>query len=574
MDKLLSNVILPGILWDIIKGGAKISKVFFKISKVFLKKLLRNENFKKGLKEAFEEVLQDLEQKSFSSKRELKNELQVNTNYENLRKIIFYYEKGRCQQRALFKRKQKNCLTIVIIVFVAIICVGSQRNSPVQSILYWRGEISDSSNYGGGSGTVNDPYLINEPGELAELSYMVQAGIDYKNTYFKLNRDLYLNDFDNKGAIKVKNSNLMIINSNLKRWVAIGSRNHPFCGYFDGNHKSIHGLYIEGNDAYQGLFGNCTSKSTIVNLSIEEAIICITDGDFVGGICGEMDGLLDGCFLTKGVVNGGFCVGGIVGKGNIVVNCGSAAYIGDSNNLHKNYDELVVNIEALSSKGCIGGIAGKCNFLINSVSYSRIENPTYRAGNLAGEVVFDIYNCVCSQTMIEFSFFDKFFSALKENNMAFEYGEALGIFDGKGNNVIDNHCVYGTEGAGSIFIVPVHFEKQQFRELYSDIPINGSDDDLGYVIDNFDYSAENQSYNTITERLICDKNTVKKFNDNINLELYNWHNSDIEEVLMEYGVGGGGLQLRKWIYSEKHEVPTLEGMNIEHDILYLNLTSH
>ncbi len=560
MVKFIYDAILSGIFWDIIKYGAK------GFSKKFIDKLLENE----CCKEALKKVLQDIEQKSFSSKRELKNELQVNTNYANLREIIFYSERERCLQKALLKQKQKKCLTIVILVFAGIMIVGSQRTSPVQNISYWRGELSDSSNYGGGSGTVNDPYLINEPGELAELSYMVQVGIDYKNTYFKLNRDLYLNDFDNKGAIKIPNNNVMIINSNLKRWVPIGSKDHPFCGYFDGNHKSIHGLYIEDTDAlYQGLFGYCTSKSAIVNLSIEEAIIHISDGGFVGGICGEMNGLLDGCFLTKGVVNGGFCVGGIVGKGNVVVNCGSAAYIGDSNNLYKTYDELVVNIEALSSKGCIGGIAGKCNFLINSVSYSRIENPTYRAGNLAGEVVFDIYNCVCSQTMIEFSFFDKFFSALEENNMAFEYGEALGVFDGKGNDIIDNHCVYGVEGVGSIFIVPVYFEKQQFRKLYPDIPIKGSEDDLTCVIENFDYSAENQSYNTITERLICDKNTVGKFNDNINPELYNWYNSDIEEVLMEYGVGGGGLQLRKWIYSERHEVPTLKGMNIEHDILYL-----
>ncbi|MCI8407996.1 MAG: hypothetical protein HFJ09_01825 [Lachnospiraceae bacterium] len=595
MNFLFMSVILPGILWDCIKVGSKFS------SKI-LEKKLKNWSIEEENLKLLKNVLKELEQRNITSKKELKKELRTNENFklfntkiiikrnihkntyinffgiqninENDRKIT-KKKKERCQKKSKRKNKLIRCSILMFILSIIAINLFSFI-SKNKSDKYWKGEKSSSSNYGGGTGTANDPYLINLPCELAELSYLVENGIDYKNTYFKLNKDLYLNNINDRGFVDVPNSNMTITNINLNTWIPIGSKEHPFCGYFDGNHKSIHGLYINDNNrSYQGLFGYCTSESKITNLTIEKSIINVTSGNFVGGICGKMDGLLDGCFSVRGWVYGGFCVGGIAGEGNVVVNCGSSAFIEDTNNSNKSNSEININSEVLSNKGCLGGIVGKCNYLVNSVSYSRLINPTYRAGALAGEVVFDIFNCVCSDTMIHYDYFNKYFKFLNENNMAFLYGDVLGIFDGQSDNTIENHCIYATESCSGIYTTASDNNKEQFRLSYPHIYIDNFEDIYSsnnyFAIMNHDYSVITELYNTITEEIDYHnhESVIEKLNDNIDTKTGALFHSDIENILKQYGVGGGILNLKKWVHSNQHNLPTLDGMNLEY-IIYMS----
>ena len=47
--------------------------------------------------------------------------------------------------------------------------------------------------YESGSGTKNDPYIINTAQQLADLAFIVNNGTDFSGEYFKLGRDIDLN---------------------------------------------------------------------------------------------------------------------------------------------------------------------------------------------------------------------------------------------------------------------------------------------------------------------------------------------------------------------------------------------
>ena len=115
--------------------------------------------------------------------------------------------------------------------------------------------------FAGGSGTEADPYQIETPEQLAKLAADINTGIvdlDHSKEYFKLTKDIDLS---------------------AHRWIPIGSGSanesfHAFSGYFDGNDKTITGMYVdESTEKYSaGLFGNVTGYE-IKNLKIKDAYV-------------------------------------------------------------------------------------------------------------------------------------------------------------------------------------------------------------------------------------------------------------------------------------------------------------
>lgn len=105
-----------------------------------------------------------------------------------------------------------------------------------------------------GSGTLDDPYLIERNVDLACLAYWVNVKQEpFKGKYFKLT------------------NNITLWGGN---WVAIGiNEGAPFEGYFDGNNCTITSMRIEvgsGTGGYcYGLFGHC--KGYVRNLNITNA---------------------------------------------------------------------------------------------------------------------------------------------------------------------------------------------------------------------------------------------------------------------------------------------------------------
>lgn len=159
----------------------------------------------------------------------------------------------------------------------------------------------NTTEFAGGSGTADDPYLISTKEHLDNVR-------NYLTANFKMINDIEFadEDFAEGGAFY----------NNGSGWEPI--RN--FSGIFDGNFYAISNLYING-DKYVGLFGVVSSTSAIIKN------ICLTDCSItgvteVGGICGRMaistiyhmaSSKIINCYVSGNVVATDGSAGGICG---------------------------------------------------------------------------------------------------------------------------------------------------------------------------------------------------------------------------------------------------------------------
>lgn len=172
--------------------------------------------------------------------------------------------------------------------------------------------------FSGGDGSVGNPFLIDTPADLASLtSYL---GSSNSGKYFKLNADI----------------NLDVAPYNTGNgWTPIGNSSNNFYGKFDGNGKTISGLYIgSGNTAtYQGLFG-FTNGAVIGNLSLTNVNITSTQSN-VGALAGRVGSTTSITNVSSSgtVTSSQNNVGGLIGysdNSNITGSTSSATVTGNN----------------------------------------------------------------------------------------------------------------------------------------------------------------------------------------------------------------------------------------------------
>ena len=147
--------------------------------------------------------------------------------------------------------------------------------------------------FGGGNGTEQTPYLISTAQQLADLSYMVNEDISsYKGKYFKMTRDITLNDIEFGDDHKPTNP------GSLKKWMHIGFwselSNTGFEGIFDGDNHTVKGIYnvvgLENemlSEAF-GLFG-VLEDAIVRNVNITDSYLeCSSWRCRVGFVVGYM----------------------------------------------------------------------------------------------------------------------------------------------------------------------------------------------------------------------------------------------------------------------------------------------
>ena len=89
---------------------------------------------------------------------------------------------------------------------------------------------------GQGTGLNNDPYQITNADQLFEIRNDLAAN-------YKLMNDINIGEW-------------LADYSPVQGWSPIGNESSPFTGTFDGNHKTIKGLFINRpSTSYVGLFG-------------------------------------------------------------------------------------------------------------------------------------------------------------------------------------------------------------------------------------------------------------------------------------------------------------------------------
>jgi len=145
-----------------------------------------------------------------------------------------------------------------------------------------------------------------------------------------------------------------------------------FSGTFNGNGHTLNNLTVSGPH-YCGLFGKLANESKVINLALKNASISSTK-NYIGGIVGWNDGLIESCYLECSVGGDDF-VGTVAGWNNLgqIVDCNSTGTV----------DGYVK----------IGGTAGQNNGTISESCSSATVNGKNYAGGMVGQNDGTITGC-------------------------------------------------------------------------------------------------------------------------------------------------------------------------------------
>ena len=186
---------------------------------------------------------------------------------------------------------------------------GSASAYPTLVESRWSDEGNFATNW---YGAAEADLTIGTPAELAGLAALVNAGVDFQGRRVSLSSDIELEG---------------------REWTPIGAVDEdgaisaPFAGTFDGNGKTVSGLYVDRQSSLgsAGLFG-AARQAILVNLTVASADIAASG--FAGGVCGVQAASWIANCSSGGRISGDEAAGGIAGRvDGIVVNCWSDARV-------------------------------------------------------------------------------------------------------------------------------------------------------------------------------------------------------------------------------------------------------
>ena len=125
--------------------------------------------------------------------------------------------------------------------------------------------------------------------------------------------------YDTEG--NVSNGSDFITWTPIADWM--GNRTTQYSGTFDGNNKTVSGLYFNGDSTCIGLFGSSESDGNIKNVGVVDSYF--KGNDHVGGVCGNNAGTITNCYNAGNLtaIESSATIGGICGynNGGTVTNC-------------------------------------------------------------------------------------------------------------------------------------------------------------------------------------------------------------------------------------------------------------
>ncbi|MBQ6885450.1 MAG: dockerin type I repeat-containing protein [Clostridia bacterium] len=174
---------------------------------------------------------------------------------------------------------------------------GAILDCDSRDTIYWDGSIA--TGIATGTGTEDDPYVINTAAEFAWL---------VKNAKIENTQGKYFEIAENIGEIVLQDKEfaqdiLSLENADavatffenedyvFTGWPHQGWEAGCFCGIFDGNGATVYGLYqVSENNA--GLFSNVDAGAVIKNIGLKNSYLTSTAGNYqVGGIAAVTNGI-------------------------------------------------------------------------------------------------------------------------------------------------------------------------------------------------------------------------------------------------------------------------------------------
>lgn len=176
----------------------------------------------------------------------------------------------------------------------------------------------------------DDVYEIGNAGQLFWFAGLVNGTLDgvAQNTSANaiLTANITVNEnlldslqYDTEG--NVSNGSDFITWTPIADWM--GNRTTQYSGTFDGNNKTVSGLYFNGDSTCIGLFGSSESDGNIKNVGVVDSYF--KGNDSVGGVCGNNAGTITNCYNAGNLIaiESSATIGGICGynNGGTIANC-------------------------------------------------------------------------------------------------------------------------------------------------------------------------------------------------------------------------------------------------------------
>jgi hypothetical protein len=314
---------------------------------------------------------------------------------------------------------------------------------------------AQAATYGGGSGTVADPYQI----WTAEQMNTIGANSGDWNKSFKLMADIDMSAYTGS------------------QYNIIGNGYTAFTGTFDGHGHSIHNLTCITMDPISpmGLFVY-TDGAVISNLNLKNITIYLSQTACVGGLVGwQSGGTITNCSVT-GIISGGSSdfvhsyVGGLVGiqEGGSITNCYSMgavislayenAYAGGLVGQQSNggtitncYSTGAAHAAVTSTVyySCAGGLVGMCYGSITSSYAVESVRGNYKGG-LVGTNSGSVTNCFWDTTVSGITSGAGDGTAISTGGMTTAQMQTLSTFTGAGWDFLS------TDGDAADWIMPAY----------------------------------------------------------------------------------------------------------------------
>lgn len=293
---------------------------------------------------------------------------------------------------------------------------GVNNNYPIfEEADFWTNEENRATSFAGGTGTENDPYLIETPGQLAYLSYLVMSGegenhkVDsydynsyYSGCYFKqianidlsghvwraigtaISSDVYRfsgnydgGNYTISGIETVRTLSMANYPQGLFGWIHVEDGTSVEIKNINIKNSSINGVAIAGGIV--AMFEGGDNYSTISNCTVEGEIYCMYQENSAeaGGIVGKVTGNLNitNCVNNANVESNGMA-GGIV----------SSASASLSMNLILSQSQIIncINNGNITGTNKVGGIAGSTGANISECYNTGLISGNQDVGGIVG----------------------------------------------------------------------------------------------------------------------------------------------------------------------------------------------
>ena len=208
-----------------------------------------------------------------------------------------------------------------------------------------------------GNGSKDEVYEISNAGQLYWFAGLVNGTLSGVTQNTSANAVLTANITVNENlldSLQYDAEGNVSNGSDFISWTPIADCMGDIIGYsgtFDGNNKTVSGLYFNGNSPRIGLFGSSEADSNIKNVGVVDSYF--KGNEFVGGVCGRNEGTITNCYNTGNLtaIDPTAAIGGICGindNGGTIANC--------------------YNTGTVTATGSTASVGGVCGYSIAPIS--------------------------------------------------------------------------------------------------------------------------------------------------------------------------------------------------------------